>query len=274
MNDNLLIYNQIKEVPQEAQKKITGGRLNGMTDIKPMWRIEKLTEIFGSVGIGWYTKTTNKEIIDGANGEKIAIVDIELYVNYKKPYELEENMWSIGIEGSGGSSFIAKEKNGLYTNDECFKMAYTDALSVACKSLGMGANIYWGDSKYNTKEITEEDAKQYRFPDTSKKAPNKTILEVYEENPSYLQWCLDQGKDENVKKMILMLTDLKQTDVPTTEEEQTKKLYLLDKLNKLVHDTGTNYANMLKHYKVKTNGEMKIEQLEDAISKLESKIGE
>ena len=56
------------------------------------------------------------------------------------------------------------------------------------------------------------------------------------------------------------------------EEDQTKKLYLLDKLNKLVHDTNTNYANLLKHYKVKTNAEMTIEQLEDAIKKLEAKL--
>ena len=49
--DKMTIYNQIREVPENAQKKITGGRLSGMTDIKPMWRIEKLTELFGVCGI-------------------------------------------------------------------------------------------------------------------------------------------------------------------------------------------------------------------------------
>ena len=155
MDNNTYIFNLIKDVPQEAQKKITGGRLNGMTDIKPMWRIQTLTEVFGPVGLGWYTTTTKKEIIEGANGEKIATEDILLYVNYKKPFNLKEDLWSKGIEGSGGSSFVAKEKNGYYTSDECFKMAYTDALSVACRSLGMGASVYWGDSKYQTKETKE-----------------------------------------------------------------------------------------------------------------------
>ena len=268
--DNLTIYNKIKEVPEEAQKKITGGRLNGMTDIKPMWRIEKLTEIFGPVGIGWFTKTKNKEIIDGANGEKIAIVDIELYVNYKNFLDEDtEDTWSEAIEGSGGSSFIAKEKNGLYTNDECFKMAYTDALSVACKSLGMGANVYWGDSKYKT-EITEEEAREFRFSEKSK-APNMTILEAYENNKGYLQWYVDSGPKEEIKKMIQMLTDITPTDVPENEDQQNKKLLLIEQLNKLVFKTQTNYANMLKHYKVKTNAEMTIEQLEDAIDKLKKK---
>ena len=269
--NNMIIYNQLKEVPQEAQKKITGGRLVGMTDIKPMWRIEKLTEVFGPVGIGWYTKTLKKELLAGANNEMIAVVDIELYVNYRIPLRLEEDLWSVGIEGSGGSSYISNEKKGQYTNDECFKMAYTDALSVACKSLGMGANVYWGDSKYDTNEITEEQAKEFRFSEKSK-APNMTILEAYEKNKKYLEWYVNSGPREDVKTMIQLLTDIKPTDIPANEEDQTKKLYLLDKLNKLVHDTNTNYGNLLNHYKVKTNAEMTIEQLEDAIKKLEAKL--
>ena len=44
---NLDLYNKVRTVPPEAQKKITGGRLNGMTDINPMWRIKALTEQFG-----------------------------------------------------------------------------------------------------------------------------------------------------------------------------------------------------------------------------------
>jgi len=174
-NKNLTIYEKVKTVPEEAKKQITGGRLKGMTDIKPMWRIEKLTEIFGPAGLGWYTKTINKEIIDGANNEKIAVVDIELYVNYKQPLGLEEDLWSKAIEGSGGSSFISNEKNGLYTSDECFKMAYTDALSVACKALGMGADVYWGDSKYQTNN-QEDEQKQTTKKVTSKATPNQLAI--------------------------------------------------------------------------------------------------
>lgn len=140
-NPNLDIYNKVKSVPDEAKRKIKGGRLKGMTDIKPMWRIQKLTELFGVCGIGWKAPIKNKTIIEGANGEKIAIVDIDLYIKVNEE-------WSEPIEGTGGSSFVSKENNGLYTSDECFKMAYTDAISVACKSLGMGADVYWGDSKY------------------------------------------------------------------------------------------------------------------------------
>lgn len=53
---NMDIYNAVSTVPDSAQKRITGGRLNGMTDINPMWRIRELTELFGPCGIGWKYK--------------------------------------------------------------------------------------------------------------------------------------------------------------------------------------------------------------------------
>ena len=196
--ENLEIYNKLKEVPEEAQKKITGGRLNGMTDIKPMWRIEKLTEVFGICGIGWKTKIKNKEILDGANGEKIAIVDIDLYVKI-------DGEWSDAIEGTGGSSFVTNEIKGLYTSDECFKMAYTDAISVACKSLGMGADIYWGDSKYNKQQeiTTREQAEQYKI--TFGKYAGKTIKELVETEKDYCNWLYNNEKTDPIIKKCLNL---------------------------------------------------------------------
>lgn len=170
--ENLGIYEKIKEVPKEARKKITGGRLVGMTDIKPMWRIEKLTELFGPCGIGWKAPITNKEIIDGANGEKIAIVDIDLY------YKLNGE-WSEPVQGTGGSSFISNEKNGLYTSDECFKMAYTDALSVACKSLGMGADVYWGDSKYAKNDNKDENQNELQVTENTNLVTDAEAKSIY-----------------------------------------------------------------------------------------------
>lgn len=264
MEKNLKIYNLLKEVPDEAQKKITGGRLNGMTDIKPMWRIEKLTEVFGPCGLGWYAPIKNKEIIEGANGEKIAIVDINLFVNYKLPLNLEEDLWSEPIEGTGGSSFIANEKNGLYTSDECFKMAYTDALSVACKSLGMGANVYWGDSKYSKpKEIeTVEEAKAYKL--TFGKYNGLTLDEVIAKDIKYCDWLLYNAQDPNVKKGISMITGV----VVPSKDEQDEILRLTAEMNSLVMETRYDYDKLLSFYKVKSNGEMSLEQLRDAVTKL------
>lgn len=137
--DNLQIYNLAREVPDTAKKTINGGRMNGKTDINPMWRIKKLTELFGPCGIGWYYKVTNKWT--EKSGEEIAaFVDIEMYVK-------QDGEWSMPIHGTGGSMFVAKEKSGLYVSDECYKMATTDAISVACKQLGIGADVYFEADK-------------------------------------------------------------------------------------------------------------------------------
>jgi hypothetical protein len=142
MNEKLEMYKKYGTPPEWAKKPITGGRLKGMTDINPQWRIECLTEQFGMIGIGWYYQITKQWIEEGGKSEKAAFVNIDLFVKV-------ENEWSKPIPGTGGSSFIAAEKNGEYTSDECFKMATTDALSVACKMLGIGSAIYSG-SKYPT----------------------------------------------------------------------------------------------------------------------------
>ena len=47
--ENLWIYEQCRCVPDTAKSEIRGGRLNGKTDINPMWRIKMLKEL--SVGI-------------------------------------------------------------------------------------------------------------------------------------------------------------------------------------------------------------------------------
>ena len=135
-NNNLRFYDQVRDVPNNAKKEITSGRLKGKTDINPMWRIKTLTELYGPVGIGWKYVITKKEIVDGANGEKAAFVDIDLF--YK-----ENGEWSEAIPGTGGASFVAKESKGMHTNDECYKMALTDAISVAAKAIGVAADVYW-----------------------------------------------------------------------------------------------------------------------------------
>ena len=137
---NLDIYNAVRSVPAEAKKEIRGGRLNGKTDINPMWRIKKLTEQFGPCGVGWKYTIDREWQETGANGEISAFMDISLYYKYN-------GEWSEAVPGTGGSAFIAKEKAGLYTSDECYKMALTDALSVACKALGIAADVYWDKDK-------------------------------------------------------------------------------------------------------------------------------
>lgn len=139
--DNLSLYNRFREVPQEAKKTIKGGKLNGFTDINPMWRIKKLTEEFGECGFGWYYEEVErwKETC----GQEVAVfVKINLYTK-------RNNEWSAPIMGVGGSKMVQLFKDGQVVDfsDEAYKMALTDAISIACKALGMAADVYFANDR-------------------------------------------------------------------------------------------------------------------------------
>jgi len=152
--DNLSIYNAVREVPKEALKEIQAGRLKGKSDINPMWRIKILTEQFGICGLGWKYEIVKMWLENGGKDEQSAFVQINLYIR-------QGEQWSEAIPGVGGSSFVASEKSGLYTSDECFKMALTDAISVACKALGVAADIYWDKDKTKYDERPQEKSQEY-----------------------------------------------------------------------------------------------------------------
>ena len=85
--DNLSIYERVRSVPSEAKKAIEAGRLKGKSDINPMWRIKKLTEVFGPVGFGWYTEVVKTWTEVDENSDVAVFVDITLYVQ-------KDGVWS------------------------------------------------------------------------------------------------------------------------------------------------------------------------------------
>ncbi|MBP3925739.1 MAG: hypothetical protein J6D13_00945 [Clostridium sp.] len=160
--NNLEIYERFRSVPEDAKKPINGGRLKGKTDINPMWRIKALTEQFGPCGIGWYYVPVRKWL-ETCGAETAAFVDIELYIKV-------DGEWSKPIAGTGGSMFAENEKTGVHVSDECYKMATTDAISVACKQLGVGADVYWD------KDRTKYDTHETKEPEKANEAMKRTFV--------------------------------------------------------------------------------------------------
>lgn len=208
--NNLSVYEKVRKVPPEALKKITGGRLNGMSDINPMWRIKTLTEAFGMCGVGWKYEIVNQWLEDGVAGEKMAFTQINLFVK-------DGDKWSEAIPGIGGSSFISKERNGLYASDECFKMSLTDAISVSCKALGVGADVYFekDKTKYTPNEPSSTDNPKIEQPIELSKIEVDTVLaardleelkriwevdlKMFQRNPNFIQ-LVNKRKNELKQK--------------------------------------------------------------------------
>jgi hypothetical protein len=184
MTENIKIWNAVKQPPPTALKTIAAGRLKGKSDINPQWRYQVLTEQFGPCGFGWKYEIDRLWNEPGDNGQVFAFAMVSLYV--------KTDSWSLAIPGIGGSMLIANERSGPYSSDEAYKMAVTDALSVACKMIGVAADVYagkWDGERYAQEEehITTEQTAEIRA----------LIHEVKANEPAFLKFF----KLESVEKM-------------------------------------------------------------------------
>ena len=169
--DNLRIYDQARSVPAEACKSFNNGKFSG-TDINPMWRIKKLTELFGPCGEGWYIEVISQRCEQHADDITMAIVEINLYVKYS-------GEWSKPIYGTGGNVLARKGSS----SDEGYKMAYTDAISVACKALGIGADVYFARDK------SSKYAEFYQENERQQPAQNRNGMIRKDQEDYILQTC-------------------------------------------------------------------------------------
>ena len=114
---------------------------------------------------------------------------------------------------------------------------------------------------------TKEDALKYEI--TFGKYEGKTVGQLFEEgNTGYIDWLFNNSKDENIKQCISLIDGRE----VLTESEQEEALDLISKMNNLVMTTGTDYEELLKYFGVKSNNEMSIVQLRQAIQILEKKV--
>lgn len=145
--EKMEFWNKYKSVPANALKDFNNGKFSG-TDINTIWRMQCLTETFGMCGIGWYYEI-KRLWTEQVESDVFAFAEIELYVKV-------DNEWSKGISGTGGNKLARATSSGkVSTSDEAYKMAVTDAFGVACRNLGIGADVYWANDK--TKYTQEQE---------------------------------------------------------------------------------------------------------------------
>lgn len=150
-------YAAASHVPHRTLKPIGAGRLKGKSDINPQWKISLMTEIYGMCGIGWKFEVTKMDTVPINTGEVMLFMTVAVFIKNG------EN-WSDPVYGMGGDFIVKKERNGLYANDEAYKMCLTDALGNALKYIGVAADVYeqLNDTKYEERPsaIADEEEKK------------------------------------------------------------------------------------------------------------------
>ncbi len=150
MSDNLKLWNAVEKTPPAHTKPITGKSYQG-TSPKPYYLVQKATETFGPVGIGWGFTIEDERVEEGAGGERLHVARVKVW--YKWNGERGE------VEHIGGTQFSGVRSSGkAFTDEDAPKKSVTDALVKALSMIGFAGDIFMGrydDSKY-VAELREE----------------------------------------------------------------------------------------------------------------------
>lgn len=219
------------------------------------------------------TGTIETEMLSNENG--VCVFKASVYIPDRVRDYHSNSLASIDYKRLLGTGTAYEKENSTFINKTSYiENCETSAVGRALAMCGIGidtsiASAEEVENAINNQEITVDEALAFTFD--KGKHIGKSIADLYEQDKNYLQWWLDQGKDETIKKMIMLITDLKPIEIPG-EKEQQERLELINDLNGLVELTNTDYEKLLAHYKVESNADMTTEQLKEAIEKLKEKL--
>lgn len=247
MLEKLLKIQKELKAPKNQRNNFGGYNYRSCEDIfeavKPLLAenglVLTVSDTMELVGDRYYIKAT-AELYDIETGLSIT------NTAYAREEETKKGMDGSQITGASSSYARKYALNGLFLIDD----------------------VKDSDTTNTGAEVTEEDAKAYTF--AFGKHSGKKLTEVIANDYQYIKWLLNSDKaDKEVLKCIELLTG----EVPLTKKEQEEILNKMDVVSQLLDETDTDRETFYKHYKVKSNSEMTLEQLDDAIKKLMKKRG-
>lgn len=185
-NPNLSLWDRVVMTDPKAVKPITGKSYKGNSP-KPYWLIERATQEFGPVGIGWgvTVKSERFERMSDTDVLHVAVVSI-WYVFDGKRSETFDQM--------GGTKACYKTSSGsLLVDEDAGKKSVTDGMVKCLSMIGFAGDIFsgrWDDSKYV--EQAREEWKVRNDPEAAAKAARDAELE---ELALYLIDCHEHDND-------------------------------------------------------------------------------
>jgi hypothetical protein len=165
-----------------------------------------------------------------------------------------------------------ERENSTFINKTSYiENCETSAVGRALGMAGFGIDVSVASAEevqnaINNQEVTQEEADNYKL--TFGKYKDKTIKEVYSEDKKYIEWRINNTKDERMLKIIELSTGI---EIPT-EEESKQRLELLNIINDLVLETDTDFDELKKCFKVQSLNELTIAQLTECKMILTKKL--
>lgn len=192
MTENMEIWDKLGKTDPKHTKGFKRAGGFGGTAIKPIYTEQKMTEVFGAAGKGWGMGEPSFQTVSGNDGQIAVYCTVSLWWTSKRPANpaisnmlSEPALLTHTVYGVGGDMVVVKQSNGLRTDDEAFKKAFTDAIGNAMKHIGMSADVHMGlfdDSKY-VQERNAEEAEKERpeiIPADGKKASRANARDIYQ----------------------------------------------------------------------------------------------
>lgn len=141
---NKQLWDSVKVTNPSAVKKITGKSYQGNSP-KPYWLIERATDTFGPIGVGWgvVVKSERFERMSDTDVLHVAVVSI-WYMHDGKRSETFDQM-------GGTKAAYMSSKGTLVVDEDAGKKSVTDAMVKCLSMIGFCADIFsgmWDDSKY------------------------------------------------------------------------------------------------------------------------------
>lgn len=170
-------------------------------------------------------------------------------------------------------TWVMKQGNYVSLTSNCETSAIGRALGIA--GFGIDESIASAEEVANAienqKPKTKEEAGSIVL--TFGKYKGKKLVEILEEDSEYLEWLVDNSKDENIKTAINILIP------PCTEEEMTERLNLMAELNQQFIEAeklnlGLDRQEVCKKYNANSTKDLTNEQMKDIIKIISKKIME
>ena len=161
-----------------------------------------------------------------------------------------------------------KEDSTFINKTSYIENCETSAVGRALGMAGFGIDVSVASAEevanaIQNQEVTKEDAYNYKF--TFGRNKGKTIKEVQENDPKWLDWFIGNTEDERTLQMIELATG---KHIPT-EEESNERIKLIADINELERELNVDHEEVLDKLNVESLNQLTIVQLKECKSNLE-----